>query len=130
MRYIEIPPAEMVTNPAGTHEAFTFAKFLEQVVFGHEVWRSDADGTDKHDMLCVLIDKFAGMVPGDVVVLTDAEYEAFRPIATMKGQKLAVGMAGPLNKLMRTTITAPSKAPKPVAVPAAGDKRKARRTGS
>jgi len=111
MRYIQIPKSETVVQADGTTKAFTFDQFLAQVVWVHECWRSDSEGTGMHDTFCSLTEKFAGALAGEWVELTDAEYEKFRPIATMRGEKMAPGMAIPLNAIMRPVIAAPKEKP-------------------
>jgi hypothetical protein len=107
MRYITIPKPETVIQN-GNAKLYYFATLLVQIVWVHEAWRTDAT---KHAMMFTLVEKFDGAEPGDVVALTDKEYEVFEPIATMQGQKLNHEAAVPLNKLMGAVIQASTLSP-------------------
>ncbi len=109
MRYITIP--EPVPLPAAP-DGYTFDDLLEEQVWTHTFWR-DAPGRDRSDMLFALAEKFKGTKAGDVVELTDAEYETLLPIACMRGIKLAPQVALPLQRMMVPLFAAPSKRPTP-----------------
>lgn len=108
MRYITIPES-VVLQASDKHGNnipvdYSFANLLAEIVWCHEIWH---DGSiDNADMFPVLYKKFLGKKPGEVVELTDAEYEKFAPIATKRGEKLNPAIAFEMNTLMRCVITA------------------------
>lgn len=107
MRYITIP--ETVTiRQGGKSVQYPFTMLLETIVYTHEVWRSDPL-MQKH--FFSIVKKFDGAEPGDVVALTDKEFEAFEPIATMQGEKLGTAAAVPLNQLMAAVLQSSNEAP-------------------
>jgi hypothetical protein len=108
MRYITIPESVVLQatdkngNPVTVN--YSFANLLAEIVWPHEAWH---DGSiDNADMFPVLYKKFLGKQTGEIVELTDAEYEKFAPIATKRGEKLNPAVAFEMNTLMRCIITA------------------------
>lgn len=94
---------------AGPALVYTFAQFHREHVWPSEVWRSGSgDNADHFDSIYSKISKAK---PGDVIELTDPEYEVYAPIATMRGAKLNPQVAVEFNQLMRPILRATTKRP-------------------
>lgn len=115
MRYITIPAAVtlMATRPGSAvpeEVAFSFADLLKQHVWPHEMWRTGS--AENSEAFWRLVEAFRDKQPGEVGAVTDADYELFAPLATLRDQKLQVGMAVEVSRLMKPIISAPSKDPR------------------
>lgn len=116
MRYITIPHGVQVVAEDGTEQLLTFAKFLETTVWCAAFWRQELDGDKYAKMFFEVKGKFDGALPGEIVELSNAEYEAFRPLATMRGEKVNPTLAGALMKLMMPVFQSPNERPSVVKV--------------
>ena len=121
MKYIKIPNPVVVSPPGAKAVVYDFNKFLLEIVWSHRWWRSAAEGADRHNMLFSLIEKFEKCEPDQWIELSDAEYEAFRPIATMQSaESLPAHLSYPLNMLMRPIFQALDKLPEGSKQPSQG----------
>lgn len=106
MKYVTIPPPEVIGG-----KPLPLSQLMDEQVWPNPYWRG-ADGVDRSNMLFEVSAKFAGKDEGDVVELTDKEFEALLPLVSMRGQQLAPAMALPLQRLMRSFFDASTDAPK------------------
>jgi hypothetical protein len=116
MKYIKVPQAVMLPQiDLRTKETivreYRFSDMLEQIVWPHEIWRNGS--RDSAEMLIALHAKFHGAEAGDVVELSEQEYEAFAPIVTLKGEKLNPSIAMEMMTLMNSVICASTVRPEP-----------------
>ena len=112
MRHIQIPePVTLVTvfDANGVNVIYTMELLNRQNVWNSPRWRDE----NKLDMCFRIADKFKGTkyTPGSWVSLTDEEYEAYAPLATLKGEKLNPEMALELMQVMRPIVSAPHELP-------------------
>ena len=83
MRYITIPEPIVVNS-----RPYDFGQFLKESVWSDPWWRAEKSGTTRIEQMMVLSAKLDDPPVGSVVSLTDAEYEAFHPLAMMQGKQI------------------------------------------
>jgi len=110
MRYIRIPQPVRLEGLKGNDGnllapfIYSFGEFLLEHCWTKKEWRA-AGWTE---VMLRLVDKFAGRLPGDVVALTDEDFEKFAPIAAMRGVDLNPLLAIPFSRLILAVNTATS----------------------
>lgn len=115
MRHITIPnPVTLrdAVNAKGEPVVYGMRMLNEQNVWTKPIWREKG----KAEMLDSIHDKFevTGYAPGAIVSLTDEEFEIYAPLAILKGQDLAAGVAYDLMQVMKAVINATTERPKPI----------------
>ena len=113
MRYLIIPePVEIVAvQRDGRALIYSNRDFHQEYVWPAPEWR---DGTrDAAERFAACYSKIHAAKPGDVVGLTDEEYETYSPIATMRGKPIPPPLAVEFNQLMRPILLATKERPKP-----------------
>jgi hypothetical protein len=108
MRHIQIPDPVvllMVVDEKGNPVLYDLKRLNMANVWNSSKWRDE----NKIEMCMRIADKFEATkyVPGTWVSLTDEEYEAYAPLATLKGEKLNPEMALDVMKVMKPIISAP-----------------------
>jgi hypothetical protein len=112
MRHIQIPDPVvllMVVDEKGNPVLYDLKRLNMANVWNSSKWRDE----NKIEMCMRIADKFEATkyVPGTWVSLTDEEYEAYAPLATLKGEKLNPEMALDVMKVMKPIISAPHELP-------------------
>ena len=107
MKYITVPEPQTLVDADGTPvQTLDYKEFLASHVWSAPVWR---DSLDSNNLLVDAMEKFKGCESGDVVGIEDAAYEIFKPLATLKGEKLHPSNTEQLNVLVRAALTAKNK---------------------
>ena len=111
-RYITIPkpvpiPPRFAAG-SGAAAEFGFHDWFDRSVWNHEYWR---EGKDQMELFEILYEKFDGAEPGDVIELSDDQYDKLLPIATVKGEKILPGLSYVMNRLMKSLYFAATKDP-------------------
>jgi len=106
MRYITTPEPVIINN-----KPFTFSDYLAETVWVEPYWREDKSGSARIEMLITLSKKFTKAGVGSAVELTDAEYEAFRPLAMMQGKQMNPAHSIVLSDFLLAVASASSEAP-------------------
>lgn len=113
MRYIKIPKNVQIpaVGPDGTliRSLFSFMDLLQNSCWTHEDWREDEASAEAFVRVYTA---FEDAEVGKIVALSDADYERFKKIVTLSGQKLRPDIAPELMFLMHAVLTAGSKEPK------------------
>jgi hypothetical protein len=116
-RFVTIPkpvPVPPRFSVGGSAPDFTFQDWFDRIVWNHEHWR---EGKEQSEMYEMLYEKFDGAEPGDVIELSDDQYDKLLPIATVKGEKILPGLSHVMNQLMKSLFFAATKDPRKKAAP-------------
>lgn len=108
MRYITIPVDQTIMSN-GEPARVSFASLCLDNVWGDPRWRESGDSAR---LFSSLHRKLATCKAGDVVELTDQEFEAFEPIITGRGKNLPGHVAAPMMALISAVFEASTEDPR------------------
>ena len=112
MRHIQIPEPIELANVVDENKnpvKYGLENLNKQNVWTSSKWRDE----DKIDMCIRISDKFkeSKYKPGAWVSLTDPEFEAYEPLATLKGERINPEMALEVLQIMKPIKSAPHELP-------------------
>jgi len=115
MRYIVIPPKQVldavINKQTKQPISYGLHDFLQEYCWGQPGWRDGGEASMKAcDRIFVAFNNKQN--EGDVVALTDEDYEVFKPIATLKGKPIPPAFAIQFNRLMLPIVSASTEPPK------------------
>lgn len=110
MKYITIPNPVTMNGPKGPGDSLGFAEFLRANVWTSPAWRSSGDNAAAFGEAFAALDQAQ---PGDVVGLSDAVFEIFRPLAVLEGQEINGQNAHAIMAIMAPVFAATTEKPAP-----------------
>lgn len=102
MRTFQIPENQVLENAVGK-PTYSYRDFLDEYVWPHPALRADEASAITAE---ILEDKLDRPKPGDTIELTDAEFEFFAPLATLRDRTLNKDFVRVLNRMIRPVLRA------------------------